>query len=506
MSLLQRNIVANLVGNGWSALIAFIAIPFYIKFMGIEAYGLVAIYTTILSLSFILDLGMSTTISREIARLKSNEGNEVQIRNLSHTLEIISWCIALFLGILIVILSYSITFYWIRPAALDYKTIHQTVILMGISLVFQWPFSFYSSGLIGLEKQVLLNVVTSIFMTIRNVGAIILLWKINHSIMAFFIWQIIVNLIQIVIIFYIFWRSLPFSPIKSTFQPFLLSSIWRFAAGMGGISVTGLIWAQIDKVILSRLLNLEMFGFYSLAWVVSSSLSRIVGPIVIAIFPRLTHLISIKDIDGLKQVYHSSCQLMSVLIIPIALFLSFFSSEILFLWTRNSAVADKAHQLVFLLSLSTLFNSFSHVPLSLEYAYGRTHLVFFAGIITILFMIPSIYLITIYFGPLGASVLITVINFSYTLIMTSIIHKSLLPEEFRCWYVNDVGFPFLASLSVILSGYCLLKGSSIDLALIFGMIITVLIAIIFAIMTTPLIRSQIFSCFIHLQRRFSYGS
>ena len=41
MSLLKLNIVVNFAGQGWAALMALALVPLYIKFLGIEAYGLI---------------------------------------------------------------------------------------------------------------------------------------------------------------------------------------------------------------------------------------------------------------------------------------------------------------------------------------------------------------------------------------------------------------------------------------------------------------------------------
>ena len=59
---------------------------------------------------------------------------------------------------------------------------------------------------------------------------------------------------------------------KAVFQKQLLKGIWRFTAGMSGISILAVILTQLDKVILSKMLSLEMFGYYTLASMVAMSL------------------------------------------------------------------------------------------------------------------------------------------------------------------------------------------------------------------------------------------
>jgi len=44
LSILKRNIIANFAGQGWTALMALAFVPLYIKFLGIEAYGLIGFF------------------------------------------------------------------------------------------------------------------------------------------------------------------------------------------------------------------------------------------------------------------------------------------------------------------------------------------------------------------------------------------------------------------------------------------------------------------------------
>ncbi len=73
---------------------AFMFLPLYIKFMGVEAYGLVGIYASLQVLSGLLDMGLSGTLNREMARLSIFPGREQQMRNLVRSLEMIYWGIA----------------------------------------------------------------------------------------------------------------------------------------------------------------------------------------------------------------------------------------------------------------------------------------------------------------------------------------------------------------------------------------------------------------------------
>jgi len=182
----------------------------------------------------------------------------------------------------------------------------------------------------GLQKQVLLNGINAFAATLRGLGAVLVLWLISPTIQAFFVWQIFASMVHTSLTAGFLWRSLPKSGHRSHFQKELLFRIWRFAAGMTGISVTTIVLTQTDKIILSKILPIEMFGYYTLATVVAHALYYFIEPVFSALFPRFSQLVGINDQAGLKELYHKSCQFMSVMILPVAIVVSFFPQKFCF--------------------------------------------------------------------------------------------------------------------------------------------------------------------------------
>ncbi|HEY6953545.1 MAG TPA: polysaccharide biosynthesis protein, partial [Bacteroidota bacterium] len=95
MSQLKRNILANIVGQSWAALLQLAFVPFYLKFMGIEAYGLIGFYTVMQAVLQVLDFGLSPTMTRELARLSSLDGKGKEMRDFVRTLEFGYWVIGI---------------------------------------------------------------------------------------------------------------------------------------------------------------------------------------------------------------------------------------------------------------------------------------------------------------------------------------------------------------------------------------------------------------------------
>lgn len=492
MTFLQRNIIANFSGSVWQALMGLIFIPLYIKFMGVESYGIVGISATLLMIFGLLDMGLSNTLNREMARLSVLPDKEQEMRNLVRTLEVIFWSIAVFVGITVVSLSPFLAHQWVKAEQLSPKTIEQALLIMGFVIALQMPIGFYSGGLMGLQRQVLLNVINVGISTLRGAGAVLILWLISPTIQAFFYWQFAMSTIHTSLLLLFLWRRLPFGEKRAVFQKELLIGVWRFAAGMSGITILALILTQLDKIILSKMLSLEMFGYYTLASVVAMSLGRLFTPIFYSIYPRFTQLVSIGDQEKLKQLYHYSCQFMSVLILPVAIVIALFSHEILLIWTQNNATANKAYLLVSILICGTALNGLMNLPYALQLAFGWTRLSFFKNVIAVILLVPLIIYMTTHYGATGAASIWVVLNLGYFFFEIPIMHRRLLPKEKWRWYWKDVCVPLAASIFLAGLGRIFVNGPMSQFMILLSLVIITVLTFGITAIITPATRGLLF--------------
>ena len=492
MKLIKKNIVANFTGNMWQALMALIFIPLYIKIIGIESWGLIGIFAAMQTMSGILDLGMSNTLNREMARLSTLQGREQEMRNLVRTLEVIYWSIAVFVGITIAAISPFIAHHWVKAGQLSPKTVEQAFLMMGLAIALQMPVGFYSGGLMGLQKQVLLNAIVVSISTLRGAGAALILWLVSPTIQAYFSWQIVISIINTFFLAMFLRRRLSPGDNKAVFQKQLLKGIWRFAAGMSGITILALILTQLDKIILSKMLSLEMFGYYTLASMVAISLSNLFAPVFHSIYPRLTQLVSIDDQDELKRLYHESCQFISVLILPVAIVVALFSNEILLLWTQNPATAEKTHLLVSILICGTALNGVMNIPYALQLAFGWTSLSFFKNVIALILFVPLIIYMASHYGVVGVASLWLVLNMGYVFFEIPIMHRRLLRKEKWRWYWQDVCLPLVVCIFVAGIGRIFARGPMSQFMTLQYLIIISVLTLGIAAITTPVTRTWLF--------------
>jgi O-antigen/teichoic acid export membrane protein len=444
----RHGLLANFAGTGWSALMQLVCIPLYIKFLGIESYGLIGFYLMFQTMMQILDLGLSPTMSREMARFSVQPEKAAEARDLVRTLEAGYWVIGIVAGTALVCASPWVATHWIKAASIPTRRVSEAVMLMGVLAVFQWPATFYQGGLMGLGRQVLYNTLVICFSTLSNVGAILILWRVSPTIRAFFLWFVATNALRAVFLIIFLWKSLPPATRLSHFNFDCLRSIGRFAAGMSGITVCSLILTQSDKVILSKLLDLKLFGYYCVAGTLGAGLSMIVGSVFNAIFPRFAALAQAGDEETLKQFYHRSTQLMALLILPPAAVLAFFSTDILYLWTKSADVARNAGPIATLLVIGFALNGLMNLPYALQLAFGWVSIALRLAITITAIAVPAIWFLATSYGGVGAAAVWVGINALYIAIGVPLTHRRLLRHEMTKWFLQDI-VPLLTAATLV---------------------------------------------------------
>ena len=445
----KRNLIANFAGRAWTALISFIFLPIYVRLLGVESYGLITIFISLNALIQVLDFGLSTTINRELARLTAVEASEREARDLVRTLEAVYWLIGLAIALSMVVAAPWAASHWIHAKGLSPGAITQALALMGLAFAFVWPDSLYAGGMMGLQRQVYMNGIRVVVATVQYVGAALLLTYVSHTIQMFFLWQIVAFAAQTLALRSAVWRFLPSCPHPPGFQKSVWAANWRFAAGMTGLALTSAVLTQLDKVVLSRVLTLEMLGYYGIAMQLAGMLAALTGPILSAVFPSYTQLASQENVTELTLLYHKSCRLLAGLIIPIALTLCLFAPQLLLFYMRDPVRVGHIHTLLSILVIGTALNSLMTLPLGLQLAYGWTNLANYKNIVAVVLFVPSLIWMTTRYGAAGAAIMWIVLNAGYLVFEIPIMHRRLLRGQALSYYVLDVGVPLLISLVLL---------------------------------------------------------
>ena len=156
---LKKNIAANYLGQVWRAVMNFAFIPLYIKYLGIESYGLIGIFAILQSWLALLDMGLRPVMGREMARFVGGAHDSQTIRNLLRSVELIVFPLAIAVALGVWMASGWLATNWLVAKNLPPEQVAQAFSVMGVVTSLQFVESLYNSCIAGLQRQVLQNMV-----------------------------------------------------------------------------------------------------------------------------------------------------------------------------------------------------------------------------------------------------------------------------------------------------------------------------------------------------------
>ena len=486
---LRTNVAANFVGSAWIGLMSVVFIPLYVKLIGIEAYGLIGFFLALQGTTKVFDLGLTTALNREFARLAGMPGQTALMRNLLRTIEIVYCSIGVLNGLAVILLSQVLAEHWMRPEHLSTDVVQRAVLLMGVVITVQWPLGLYAGGLMGLQRQVSLNVVHAVMATVRGVGAVLILWAVSPTVEAYFLWQVVVSIVHTLAVAVLAWSDVGRE--SATFRRETLVSVWHFAAGVFGIGVVSMLLTQMDKFVVSKVLPLAVFGHYALASAVATSLYRLITPVFDAVFPRLSQLVASGSEAAVAELYHRSSQMLSVMVLPAGLFIAVFAPEVLMLWSSDADLWPHAHGMLSFLVIGTALNGVLTMPYALQLANGWTRLVIGTNVVAIVVLAPTLVLLTHLYGGIGAAMVWPIYNVVAGLVTIGVMHRRLLRGEGWRWVVGDVGLPLLAVTMVLLAGRYAIGGPGSSSLLVVKLFVVAVAVQVAAVAVAPEVRGSL---------------
>lgn len=414
-----------------------------------EAFGLIGLFAVVQSLVMILDLGMSPTINREMASFTSGGYSPQSIRNLLRSLEIICYSLALAVVIVAWFSSDYFAREWLKVDRLPIAAVANALTLMTLVAALRLCEGVYRGALYGLEQQVWYNCIYSFFLILRYGGVLAILVWFSTTIEAFFIWQAGVSLLTLLVLAMRVHQSLPKTFSQSKFSQESLIRVWKFAGGMMGITFLTMLFLQLDKVLLSRLVSLKNLGYYLLAATAANIMFMVVVPVTQAVYPQFVKLSSCNDQSKMAAIYHKTTQLVTILIASACMLLYFFSEGIVFMWSGNQDLMKNLAPLISILVIGSFLNSLSYLPYQLQIAHGWTSLLLKIHIFIMLVFIPAILIIAPIYGVKGAAWVWVALNALYLSLTTHFMHRRLLPDQKWNWIFFDLLFPTCGAIIVM---------------------------------------------------------
>lgn len=444
---IKRNIIFNYIGQFYNILIGVVMVPYYLKYLGTEAYGLVGFLALLQSWMSLLDFGMSPTLSREVAMSDTNQqAKKINFKSLVHSLESLFLLISLVIFILVFLFSGWISEKWLKVGSIDVNVVTHCIIIMGLIVGLRFITSLYNSGLLGAEHQVWVNNINIFFNTLRSIGSVFILHYISNDVELFFKYQLAVTAIALFIFGYKFYNVLNLGRFKLFFSLTVFKPIIPFATGIAYTAGIWIVLTQSDKLFLSNILPLKEYGYFSIVIIIVNTVQQLIEPISQAIQPKMTRLISHGEINEMLTVYKKASQLMAIIMFSIVGVISAFSYEIIYFWTNNIQLAKWGKWVLFWYVIGNGVLAISGLQYMLQFAYGKIKLHVQYNTFFAIISLPIIMFTAYHYSALGVAILWFILRMVSFIIWVPIIHHKFAPGLHKKWLVEDILPIFVSSV------------------------------------------------------------
>ena len=439
MAAVRNNIATNLFAGFWTTVLTAAITPLQVKMLGIEAYGLIGFIATLQIVFSAFDLGLATTLTRELASDQSTDRR--QSGALIRTASTVYWGIALLVGTILALAAGRIAHDWFNAKTIPASTLRDALYLIVLYLALRWPTALYVGILGGLQRMVAINVVKIAIVTIRLAGGIVvlLIWR---DITTFLVWNAATALLEVLAYFLLCRRLCPFASWRPGISIVALRPLMGFSSIMMAISLLALLISQLDRILISKLLSLEQFGFYMLAVNAASITSLAIAAVATAMLPAFAAWQTNPQIAVLQARYDYANRVILFVVGAAAFALICFGQTILTWWVGGAAAAG-AYQPMALLAAALWLNALVSNAYTTSVALGRPGLTLRVSALSALPYALVLYFMIRQWHTVGAAAAWLLLNLSYVLTLVPIVHRDLLKISTVRWFKNTL-LPFAA--------------------------------------------------------------
>ena len=442
---LRNNLWANLVGTGVSSAVALLSAPLIFRSLGADAYGLVGIYLLLQGLMPLFDLGITPGLARAVAWHRGTGGGG-QVLTLVRLAQRPMLILALIFLFGLVGLSGFISGHWLSSALLPTSTIQFALVLMGAALALRMVAGLQKAALMAIEHQIEANLVQSLAVVARTLGALGFALFTGTGVFGFFVVQAPISLLEWGAYRRCLRQSLTQAP-EAVPQAELRQHV-RFGLGVAGLAVIWLMASQVDKLALSRILPLSEFGGYSLGAHIASAIVIATGPIQAAVLPRLTRLIAGGEESEARLLYGMATAMTVALTAGLVVGIWLAGAAVIALIRPAAAIEVQPMQIALAYAFGNGAIAIVGLAYQLQNARGRLRLHAMGAIAQAAVQVPVLIWVAATAGALPTAIVFAALNWLFLASWIPLVHARFLRGGNLPWLRRDL-LPPMATAGIV---------------------------------------------------------
>ena len=399
-SLLVRNTALNFMGRIIPLAIAVVTVPYIIRGLGVERFGILSLAWVILGYFSLFDLGLGRATTKFVAE-QLGKGEIEKIPKIIWTSLIIQTVIGVVGGIILALITPLLVEKVLR---IPFHLINEAIPIFYI-LSLSVPIVICSRNLMGVleagQRFDLINVIqipsSSLSLLIPAIGIIIGL-RLPGIVLVLAITWVLSTLVYFLLCLTVF------PPLRQgiTIDAKLFRPLFAFGGWVTLSNVLIPILLYLDRFLIGAIVSIGAVAYYTAPYQAVSQLVIVPAVLAVTLFPAFSGLSKVNGKD-LERLYARSLKYIVLILGPIVVITVLFARDILQIWLGTDFALNSTY--VFqILALGMLLNALAQMPANLLDGVGRPDIRAKVFLSYVLLYIGCLWLLVSKHGIEGAAV------------------------------------------------------------------------------------------------------
>lgn len=401
---LRRNTAWNLAGNGLPFLLGVVTIPYLLKHIGVEAFGILTLIWGLIGYFSLFDFGLGRALTQQVAsRLVS--GDRKNILHLVKSGLLFTAGTGVLGGLLLFILAQPLATAWLNVSGPLQMETMQSLFISALGI----PLTTIATGLRGvLEAYEDFKVVNFIRIGLGaasfGLPALCVLF-IGPSLVWIVVSLVVTRLVVLLAHIVLVNQKLVDPWWKSRSKTSDVKNLLSFGVWMTVTNIIGPLMVTADRFVISATLGAAAVAYYTVPFEALIRVLIIPTAVSVSLFPRLAAQFA-TDIRKAQALYYRSIKIVALVLTPICLAIAVGSYWGLTVWL-GVAFAKNSWLIVSVMSLGIFFNGIAYIPFSTVQATGNAKRTALLHILELTFYVPLLFFSLRLWGIVGAAIVWT---------------------------------------------------------------------------------------------------
>lgn len=397
---LRRNTLWNLAGTGLPFLLGAVTIPYLLKKVGVEVFGVLTLVWALIGYFSLFDFGLGRALTQQVSIARA-AGQQTRLPSLVKTGLWFTAATGVVGGLILAALANDLALRWLNVSVQLQNSTVQALFIAAIGI----PLTTVTTGLRGiLEAYEDFKTVNLLRMGLgaANFGLPAICAMLVDDSLTWMVGSLIAARVAVLMVHaWLVHRKLPVDWTSARLSKENIRSLLSFGVWMTVTNVVSPLMVTADRFVISGMLGAAVVAYYTVPFEVLIRVLVVPGALTAVLFPRLAAVMTTDRVEA-RRLYRKCIKIVTAVLLPVCLIIALGSKWGLTLWL-GEAFAEKSWAIVCVMALGLLLNGIAHVPFAAIQAAGDARKTAYLHMFELAVYVPVLYLSMKFFGLIGAA-------------------------------------------------------------------------------------------------------